>query len=80
MDIALLSCMISIGLDDGFSEDGHHTLLIGLSTNRLIQQSAYRQISNINRTTSQNLNVSRHVQQLPLCNIFKPGVKSVMEM
>ena len=40
----------------------------------------YRQISNISRTKSQNLNVSRLVLQLPLPNPVKPGVKSRMKM
>ena len=40
----------------------------------------YRQISNISRTKSQNLNVSRHVLQLSLRNLLKPGVKSRMKM
>ena len=37
-------------------------------------------ISNISRTISQNLNVSRLVLQLYLCNILKPGVESRMKM
>ena len=40
----------------------------------------YRQISNIRRTKSQNLNVSRLVLQLSLRSILKPGVKSRMKM
>ena len=40
----------------------------------------YFQISDISRTKSQNLNVSRLVLQLSLCNILKPGVKSRMKM
>ena len=35
----------------------------------------YRQIFNIRRTKSQNLNVFRFVLQLSLHNLFKPGVK-----
>ena len=35
----------------------------------------YRQVSNISRTKIQNLNVSRRVLLLSLCNILKPGVK-----
>ena len=40
----------------------------------------YRKISNIRRTKSQNLNVSRLVLQLSLSNPMKPGVKSKMKM
>ena len=40
----------------------------------------YRQVSNIRRTESQNLNVSCLVSQLSLCNLLKPGVKSRMKM
>ena len=40
----------------------------------------YRKISNIRRTESPNLNVSRLVLQLPLPNPMKPGVKSIMKM
>ena len=49
---------------------------------RKIQAStqAYSRISNITRTKSQNLNVSRLVLQLSLCNLLKPGVKSRMKM
>ena len=36
----------------------------------------YRQVSNIRRTSSQNLIVSRPVLQLSLCNVLKPGVKN----
>ena len=41
----------------------------------LILQTTYCQISNISHTKFQNLNVSRHVLRLSLCNILKPGVK-----
>ena len=40
----------------------------------------YRKISNIRRTKSPNLNVSRLVFQLSLPNPMKPGVKSRMKM
>ena len=40
----------------------------------------YRQVSNIRRTKSQNLEVSRLALQLPLCNIWKPGLKPRMKM
>ena len=40
----------------------------------------YRKISNIRRTKSPNLHVSRLVLQLPLSNAMKPGVKSRMKM
>ena len=42
--------------------------------------STYRKISDISRTKSQNLNVSRLGLQLPLCNIVKPSVKWRMKM
>ena len=41
---------------------------------------AYREISNIRCIKSQNLNVSRLVLQLSLCNLFKPGVKPKLKM
>ena len=40
----------------------------------------YRQISNISRTKSRNLNASRLVLQLSLCNILKPGVETRIKM
>ena len=40
----------------------------------------YRQVSNIRRTESQNLNVSRLGLQLSLRNILKPDVKPRMKM
>ena len=40
----------------------------------------YRKISNIRCTKSKNLNVSRLLLQLYLCNILKPVVKSRMKM
>ena len=43
-------------------------------------ETKYRKISNIRRTKSQNLNVSRLVLQLSLSNPMKPGVKSRMKM
>ena len=43
-------------------------------------ETIYCQISNISCIKSQNLNVSRLVLQLSLCNILKPGVKSRMKM
>ena len=42
--------------------------------------TVYRKISNIRRTESPNLNVSRLVLQLSLPNPMKPGVKSRMKM
>ena len=42
--------------------------------------SHYRQVSNIRRTKSQNLNVSCLVLQLSLHNLLKPGVYSRMKM
>ena len=40
----------------------------------------YRKISNIRRTMSQNLNVSRLVLQMSLYNLLSSGVKSTMTM
>ena len=41
---------------------------------------AYREISNISRTQSANINVSHLVLQLFLPNLLKPGVKLRMKM
>ena len=43
-------------------------------------KSAYREISNIRRTKSQNLNVARLALQLSLCKLLKSGVKTRMKM
>ena len=43
-------------------------------------ENYYRQISNIRRTKSQALHVSRLVLQLTLPNPLKPGIKSRMKM
>ena len=40
----------------------------------------YREVSNIRRTKSQNLNASRLILQLSLPNPLKPGVKMRMKM
>ena len=45
-----------------------------------INYSQYRQFSNIRRTQSPNINVSRLVLQLSLPNPLKPGVKLRMKM
>ena len=42
--------------------------------------NTYRKVSNIRRTKSSKLNVSRLVLQLSLPNPMKPGVKSRMKM
>ena len=42
--------------------------------------SEYRQISNIRRTKSQNINVSRLVLQLSLPSLLKPRIKFRMKM
>ena len=47
---------------------------------RAEKKSSYRQVSNIWRTESQYLNVSRLDLQLFLRNTFKPGVKPRMKM
>ena len=46
----------------------------------LLSNIMYRKISNIRRTKSQTLNVSRLVLQLSLPNPMKPGVKSRKKM
>ena len=46
----------------------------------LSQYSIYRQFSNIRRTQSQNITVSRLVLQLSLPNPMKSGVKLRMKM
>ena len=45
------------------------------TTTEKTSNSAYRKISNIRRTKSQNLNDSRLVLQLSLLNLLKPGIK-----
>ena len=40
----------------------------------------YREVSNIRRTKSQNVNVSRLIFYLSLPNPLKPGVKSRMKV
>ena len=57
--------------DQGISE---------LNIRHLPSKGTYRQVSNIRRTESQNLNVSRLGLQLSLRNILKPGVKPRMKM
>ena len=49
-------------------------------THYILKIIIYRQISKIRHTKFQNLNISRLVLQLFLCNILKPGVKSKMKM
>ena len=46
----------------------------------MIVAEDYRQLYNVRRTKSQNLNVSRLVLQFPVPNPLKPGVKSRMKM
>ena len=48
--------------------------------NGLLLDGTHHKISNIRRTKSPNLNVSRLVLQLSLPNPMKPGVKSRMKM
>ena len=60
--------------------------LLSLRANRfkvdkiVITDLKYRQVSNIRRTKSQNLNDSRTVLRLSLPNPLKPDVKSRMKM
>ena len=46
----------------------------------LLSPMTFRQISNIRRMKSINLNVSRLVLQLSLTNLLKPGVKPILKM
>ena len=55
------------------------TLATGLEIIAKIS-NLYRQTSSINRTTSQNWNVSRLILQLHFSDPLKPGVKSRMRM
>ena len=58
-------------------------VLVDILDDCTLEQSAkgvYRKISNIRRTKSSHLNVSRLVLQLSLPNRMKPGVKSRMKM
>ena len=62
-----------------------HAGFLYLQTSTLVERfdinkCVYRQIFNIRRTKSQNLDASRLVLQFPLCNILKPDVKSRMKM
>ena len=49
-------------------------------SNHIQQKMMYRKISNIRRTESPNLDVSRLVVELSSPNPMKPGVKSRMKM
>ena len=42
----------------------------------ITEMEKYRQITNISRTKSQNVDISCLVLQLSLCNLLKPCVKS----
>ena len=46
----------------------------------VIQDNAYRKVSNISGTKCQNLNDSRLVLQLPVPNPLKPSIKSIIQM
>ena len=66
---------------------GNHMMIVAVGNHTMITPvpvkqpwRSYRQISNITRSTSQNLNVFRLVLQLSLCNPLKQGVKSIMKM
>ena len=52
----------------------------GIELQMTPREVSYRQLSNIRRIKSQNINVSGLVLQLPLPNPFKPGVESRMKM
>ena len=56
-----------------------HIYVAGFSTNKQ-QPHKYRKISNIRRTESPNLDVSRLVVELSSPNPMKPGIKSRMKM
>ena len=55
-------------------------ITINARTNIDIDMHIYREISNLSRTKSQSLNVSRRVLQLALRNLLKPGVRWSMKM
>ena len=57
-----------------------NTIIISLACVCVLLFDDYRKLSNIRRTQSPNLNVSRLVLQLSLPNPMKPGVKSRMKM
>ena len=57
-----------------------HVLLTQWLINSIAFVSEYRQISNIRRAKSQNLNVSHVILQLSLPKSIEPGVKSRMKM
>ena len=63
---------------------GSNNFLVGFICGYVSQTNQeskiYRQISNIRRTESQNLNVSGLVLQLSLCFILRPSGKSRMKM
>ena len=58
----------------------YNTKSICISTGAHKPTRAYRKTSNISRSKSQNLNVSRFVLQLSFLNPLKPDVKSRMKM
>ena len=58
----------------------NHVMACSLMVALSYQLYQYRKISNIRRTKSPNLNVSRLFLQLSLPNPMKPGVKSRMKM
>ena len=62
------------------SDDKLGIMTTCLSLYLLYQHKTYREISDISCTKSPNLNVSRFVSQLSLCNVLKPGVKWWMKM
>ena len=51
-----------------------------LICSHLFDEKHYRQISDIRRTKSQNLNVSRLALQLSLPNLLNPRIKLRMKM
>ena len=61
------------------SGQGHLLALVQMVC-LVVDVRIYRWISDISRTKSQNLNVSRFVLQLSLPNLLKPGVKLRMKM
>ena len=76
----LYICTYVIWVQSTFQEI-YPRLTIGCDLLRLGDgRYTYRKISNIRRTKSQNLNVSRFVLQLSSPNPMKPGVKSRMKI
>ena len=58
----------------------HYVSDVTTRQHKVLNMYGFRQTSNIRRTNSHDLNVSRLVLQLYLPNLLKPGVKSKIKM